>query len=329
MTKPTFAVIGAGAMGCLYGGRLAAAGYEVTLLDTWADHIETIKRDGLLLEDHHGTQRIAVPATTKSEDIAPVDFAIIFVNANTTTEAGKTAAKLLKPEGCVQTLQNGIGNFDALADVLGADRVMAGLSFASAAIKKPGHALHTHTGPTWLGEQDGKTSARLTALVEAIGAADLNPSPVDNIVSIIWDKWILNSSINAVCAITGLREGEISRTPEVDAFQDRILDEIYAVIKAKKIPISSNDGRAFIKKQCHTKFNKPSMLQHMEAGKQTEIDALNGAVVRLGREAGVPTPFNEALVAMIKGREKSQRQSLHEAPIDYTAWEARIADGEE
>ncbi len=233
--KPNFAVIGAGAMGSLYGGRLAAAGYDVSLLDLWAVHVEAINRDGLVIEDRHGTTRVDVAAATDPAGIAPVDFVIVFVNANATTQAGEIAAGILKPQGSVQTFQNGIGNFEALAAVLGEDRVMAGLSYASAAMKGAGHVLHTHTGPTWLGERDGSTSARLTTLAEAIGAAGLNPSPVDNIVSVIWDKWILNSSINAICAITGLREGEISRTPPV-AMKSTAIDLVSPMTAALDAP---------------------------------------------------------------------------------------------
>ena len=329
MSTSKFAVIGAGAMGSLYGGRLAAAGYEVSLIDTWAEHVGAINEHGLTIQSATGLTKVELPAATDPAQLDPVDFAIVFVDANHTAQAAETAASILKPDGSVQTLQNGIGNFEALADVLGESRVMAGLSFASAAVKGPGIVRHTHSGPTWLGERDGSSSARLATLAEAIGEAGLNPNPVDNIVSVIWDKWILNCSINAICAITGLREGEIPRTPEVETFQDRILDEIYAVVDARQIELSGIDGRAQIKEQCWKKFNKPSMQQHMEAGKQTEIDALNGRVVRYGREAGVPTPFNEALVAMIKGRQKSQRQRLREETIDYEAWEARVAAGEE
>ena len=120
-------------------------------------------------------------------------------------------------------------------------------------------------------------------------------------------------------------QGEIPRTPEVDAFQTRIIDEILAVVAAKGIALHDPGIKAAIKAQCWKKFNKPSMQQHIEAGKRTEIDALNGAVVRLAREVGVPVPFNEALTMLIKGREKSQRQLLHEPPIDYAALERDAA----
>ena len=319
-----FCVIGAGAMGCLYGGRLAHAGYDVTLVDVWEQHVAAINQSGLRLDGVKGELRIKVRATTDPSSVSPVDVALIFVNTNSTATAGKTATRLLASGGIALTLQNGIGNYEALVGALGKERVMSGLSYASAAIAGPGHVTHTHAGPTWLGERDGSKSKRLGQLFDAISRAELNPVIVDDIVAYIWDKWILNSSVNPVAAITGLRQGEIARTPSVDEFQTHIIDEILAVVAAKGIKLHDKNIKDTIKLQCWKKFNKPSMLQHVEAGKQTEIDLLNGAVVREGKAVGVPTPFNEALVMLIKGLEKSRAQAKG-PPIDYDRMEAEAA----
>jgi 2-dehydropantoate 2-reductase len=326
MSQPTsFCVIGSGAMGCLYGGRLAAAGFSVALVDTWIDHVDAINAGGLVLDRGNGRQVIPVTATTDASTVDPVDVVIIFVDANSTREAGVIAMSILSPDGVVLTLQNGIGNFEALADAIGEERVLAGLSFSSAAVAGPGHTIHTHEGPTWLGERDGHRSERIEMLNAAFERAELNPIVVDNIVSIIWDKWILNCSINAICAVTGLRQGEIPRTPAVEEFQDRILDELFAVAAAKGIRLSDPNLRSTIKSQCWKKFNKPSMLQHIEAGKRTEIDALNRAAVRFGRASGIPTPYNDALSLLVKGVESASRQAVHEAPIDYDELERLAA----
>lgn len=323
--SPTFCVIGAGAMGGLYGGRLARAGYDVTLVDTWREHVDAINGAGLVLEDAEGSHCIDVAAVADPAGIQGVDVAIVFVDANSTGAAGAVAARVLAPEGVALTLQNGIGNIEALTGALGDERVMAGLSYSSAAVAGPGHVLHTHAGPTWLGERGGGRSERLTTLCDAFERAGLDPVQVDDVVAHIWNKWVLNCAINALCAATGLRQGEIPRTDAVDAFQDRILDETLAVVAARGITLSDPDVRATIKAQCWKKFNKPSMLQHVEAGKRTEIDALNGAVVRLGRECGVATPYNDALTSLIKGLEKARRQALHGPAIDYQALEREAA----
>ena len=318
-------VIGAGGMGCLYGGRLTQAGYDVTLLDIWQPHVDAIKSSGLLLDGIGGEARIAIKAASNPADMPQCGLAIIFVDANSTRDAARIARSILSDNGYALTLQNGIGNVEALIDELGDTRAMGGLSYHSAALKGPGHVTHTHSGPTWLGERDGTQSPRLNELLEIHARAGLQPVEVDDITGYIWDKWVLNSAINPVSAITGLRQGEIPRTPPVEEFQTRIIDEILAVVAAKGIRLHDPDIKTSIKDQCWKKFNKPSMQQHVEAGKRTEIDALNGAVVRLAREAGVPVPFNEAITMLIKGLEKSRKQSVDGPSIDYDALEAEAA----
>ena len=324
---PSFCIVGAGAMGSLYGGRLAQAGFQVTLVDTWREHIEAIATAGLHLDHESQTETISVTATIDSSDVEPVDVAIIYVNANSTADAAVKVAGILRDDGIALTLQNGVGNREALTSVLGEHRVMCGLSYASAAVMAPGHTTHTHEGPTWIGEWDGSKSHRLLTLSSAFERARLRPIVVDDIEALIWDKWILNSAINALCAITGLRQGEIPRTPSVELMQDKILDELFAIAAARSIRLSDVDLRDSIKDQCWKKFNKPSMLQHMEAGKTTEIDALNGAAVRLGRECGVATPYNEALTLLIKGRERARSNELLAEIPDYHALEAEAATG--
>ena len=315
-------IIGAGGMGCLYGGRLCEAGYPVTLYDIWDEHVDAINTSGLLLDGIGGEKRISVKATSRAADLPVCDIAIILVDANSTREAAQVAKSILSGDGYALTLQNGIGNVDALVAALGESRAMGGLSYHSAALKGPGHVTHTHAGPTWLGERDGTRTQRLTQLLEMHDRAGLQPVEVDDITGYIWDKWVLNSAVNPISAITGLRQGEIPRTPSIEEFQTRIIEEILAVVAAKGIRLHDADIKTSIKDQCWKKFNKPSMQQHIEAGKRSEIDALNGAVVRLAQEAGVPVPFNEALTMLIKGLEKSRRQTLHGPPIDYDAMEA-------
>jgi 2-dehydropantoate 2-reductase len=318
-------IIGAGGMGCLYGGRLAEAGYSVTLLDIWKAHVDAINGSGLLLDGIGGERRIAVRATVEAAGMRACNLVIILVDANSTRDAALAARSFLSPDGIALTLQNGVGNVEALIAELGETRAMAGLSYHSAALRGPGHATHTHAGLTWLGERDGQSTPRLAQLIELFARADLQPVQVEDITGYIWDKWVLNSAINPISAITGLRQGEIPRTPSVEEFQTRIIDEILTVIAAKGIRLHDTDIKTTIKDQCWKKFNKPSMQQHIEAGKRTEIDALNGAVVRLAREVGVPVPFNEAITMLIKGLEKSRQQALRDPPVDYAAMEAEAA----
>lgn len=314
-------VIGAGSMGGLYGGRLALTGHAVSFIDLWAEHVDAINRDGLRLDGIQGDHLVRAVAATGPAAVPKADLALIFVDTNATADAARTAQAVLKPDGAALTLQNGIGNVEALVSVLGRERVLAGLSYHSAALQGPGHDTHTHAGPTWIGELDGSRTPRLAALEKALAAAGFDTIVVDDVIAHVWTKFVLNSGINALCAITGLRLGEVARLPATHAFQGRLVDEILAVVAAKGVRLTDPDPKRTILDHTWSKYNKPSMLQHMEAGKRTEIDALNGAVVREGRALGIPTPFNEALTLLIKGRELHMRQTLRGPAPDYAVLE--------
>jgi 2-dehydropantoate 2-reductase len=310
-------MIGAGAMGSVYGGLLTRAGYEVTLIDPRADHVGVIVREGLTIEGVRGRHVVRLPAQTSHAGLLPADFAIIFTDANATKEAARTAAQVLKPDGFVLTLQNGIGNIEALVAELGEARVIAGVSMNSAANPEPGRAQYTNAGMTSIGELDGRNTKRIAEVARMLNKAEIETTVIPDPMAYIWGKFVLNCAINPLTAVTGLRGGEMYRTPEVDALQDCIIDEILMVVERKGIRISESDPRKKIKEHCRVRYNRPSMMQHVEQGRRTEIDALNGALVREARALGIPVPYNEAIVAVVKGLEKSRRQRLHEPPIDY------------
>jgi 2-dehydropantoate 2-reductase len=310
-------MIGAGAMGGVYGGLLSKAGYDVTLVDPRADHIGKIRSDGITIEGVRGTHVVKLPAYADHAGLPTGDLAIIFTDSNATKEAATTASQLLKPEGFALTLQNGIGNVEALTDVLGRQRVIAGVSMNSAANPSAGRSAYTNVGMTSIGELDAKDTQRVKQVAAMLNEAQIPTEIIPDPMNWIWGKFVLNCGVNALTAITGLRSGEIYRTPEVSTLQDRIIDEILAVVERKNLQLPEKDPRKKIKAHCRIRYNKPSMMQHIEQGRRTEIDALNGALVREAKALGIPTPYNEAVVAIVKGLEKSRRQALHEPPRDY------------
>ena len=322
-------VVGAGAMGGCFGGLLALAGHDVWLIDTSEAHVAAIKRDGLLVDGVLGEHRLHVPAVTAPTGGEQADAVIVFCDANSTRAAAETAGRLMGDNGFAITFQNGIGNVETLQEVLGSDRVLGGSSLCSAACPGPGHVSLTHMGPSKLGEISGGGSPRADALAAALQAAGFDIAVAPDIMAQIWEKFVVNCGVNAIAATTGLRAGEFTRIPETDAFQDKVLAEVMAVIEAKGVGLPTPDLITGLKARCRVKFNRPSMLQHVLAGRKTEIDALNGALVREAKALGIPVPYNEALVALLKGRELSQIRSLHEPDLDYAAWETRIAAGEE
>ena len=318
-------MIGSGAMGSFYGGLLSRAGFDVTLIDLRTDHVDLIERNGLIVEGVRGRHVIRVPARTDHAGLPPADFAIIFTDANATREAARTAAQVLKPEGFALTLQNGIGNVEALVDELGAARVVAGVTMNSGALPEAGRTTYTNAGMTSIGELDGRITPRIEELARMFNSAGIETKVIADPMAEIWTKFVLNCAVNALTAITGLRSGEIYRTPEVSALQDRVIDEILAVIERKGVRLTEPDPRKKIKDHCRVRYNRPSMMQHIEQGRRTEIDALNGALVREAKALGLAVPYNEAVVAVVKGLEKSRRQLLHEPPRDYARLEAEAA----
>ena len=328
------AVVGAGAMGGSYGGLLAVAGEDVGLVDAWSGHVEAVRSDGLRVSGAFGERVVRVPAAESPEGLDPADggwadLVIIFTDTNATRDAARAADHLLAPEGCAITFQNGIGNVETLQEELGAERVLGGSSMCSALVEAPGHVVLTHRGPTSVGELDGRRTNRLGRVVGALERAGFGVLVKDDINARIWTKFIVNSAINALCATTGLRLGEVGRLAEMDAFQDRVLDEAFALVRAKEIPVAEAEVRAGIKRSCRLKFSRPSMLQHVEAGRRTEIDSINGALVRESRKLGLAAPYNEALTALLKGREQDAIRRRENPDLDYDAWEAEVAAEEE
>lgn len=297
------AIIGAGAMGGMFGARFAQAGADVVLVDRDAEHVRAIATDGLAVEENGLQHWHRLPAFTDPAGIEPVDLALVMVDSNATRAAAETAAGLLGPDGTAVTLQNGIGNVETLVEVLGAERVMAGPTMNSAARTGPGRIAHTYLGKTVIGELDGRTTVRLTAFADLLRRAELPVEITDNVQGHIWQKFILNAAINPVAAITRLHPGEIAERPSAVALVNRILDEVLAVVAAEEIDLPDPDTRHTILTHIVGRQNKPSMLQHVEQGRRTEIDALNGALLGYAAKHGVQCPVNETIVQLVKAIE--------------------------
>lgn len=308
------AVIGAGNMGSLYGANLARAGVQVTFIDRWREHVEAIRMHGLRMDGLHGEFTVQLSATTEPSEVSDVDMALVMVNAYATSVAANTAQQILKDDGFVLTLQNGLGNIEVLQKVLGAERVMAGLSFHSADLKGPAHVSHTNEGKTYLGEFDKRASPRLETVRDCMQCAQMNPILEEDIMATIWGKFVLNCGLNALCAITDLRPGHLSQIEELDELQTRIIAEALALVKARNVEIPEREPLKAIKEYGRRKFHRVSMLQHLARGRLTEIDALNGYIVRESHKLGLSCPYNEALVALVKGRQYQPGENWRHDP---------------
>ena len=298
-----FVVIGAGNMGCVYGGNLARIGQSVAFLDVWAEHVERINTQGLHVEGLTGVFDVTARAATDVRELPPADVVLICVNAYSTQAAAEAARQVLKPEGCCLTLQNGVGNVEILAAALGEQRVLAGLSFQSGDMAGPGSVRHTNNGPTYMGELDRSRSPRLLELAALFEQAGMHPDLVADVLTTIWAKFVHNCGINALCALTGLRPGHIQEVPAMLEFQSRIVAETVALLSAKGVTLTEPDPDSAIKEYCSHKFHRVSMAQHLLRGQLTEIDSLNGYVARESARLGLAAPYSHALACLIKGRQ--------------------------
>jgi 2-dehydropantoate 2-reductase len=316
-------MIGAGAMGGVFAAAFARAGKDVTLFDSNTAHVAAIATRGLRIDRADGSHAIhRLPAHSDAAALGALDVGIVLVDSANTRAAAEILAGCLKPDGFALTLQNGIGNVETLREVLGEARVVAGSTYVSAAFVEPGRILHSNTGETVMGECGGQAGARAPALAEALTRAGLPTRALDGVMGHIWMKFALNCAINPICAATGLRPGEIAREPHARRLLDAAIDEILAVAAAAKIALPCADPRREIVEHALVRYNRPSMLQHVEAGRVPEIPALNGALVAAGARLGVSTPTHSALADIVMALAARVRARKQTPDLDETALEA-------
>jgi 2-dehydropantoate 2-reductase len=313
-------VVGAGAMGSIFGAALARAGCHVAFCDVRPDVVAAFRDPGLELTGVLGATTTPYPASLDPSDLGAADMVLVQVDASATPQAARIARACLGPSGFALTLQNGIGNWEALAEELGVGRVVAGSTYNSGAALGPGRVLHSNLGPTELGEIDGSLSERCMEIARLLSEGGLPTQVSPHVVGVVWSKFVHNCAINPVSALTGLRPGEIARDPAAARLLDLVLDEVLAVVAAAGVRLPEDDPRGHIRDHCWERYNRPSMLQHLESGRRTEIDALNGALVARARGLGVPVPVNEAVVAAVKAREgRPARGDVPEAACEAAA----------
>jgi 2-dehydropantoate 2-reductase len=299
-------VLGSGAMGSSIGGLLADAGSEVYLIDTWAEHVNVMNSQGLKLRVDSSDRIVKVRATTDCRGIDQVDLIIVLVKSFNTREAIEDARPIIGDKTVIVSLQNGLGNEEIIEGVVGREHVLGGRTFAGGSVFAPGHVIANTTGKqTYLGELDGTTTERVIRIAEEFKRAGLLITVSSNIVGIMWDKLLVNVATGALCGITKLPYGGLYKMPELMDCALEAVSEGIAVAKASGVKLSTkNPKEAWFKaSEGLPEDFRPSLSQSLEKGLRTEIDFINGAVVRRGEKCQVPTPVNQTLVACIKGIE--------------------------
>ncbi len=300
------AMLGAGALGCTIGGTLAAGGADVTLVDRNRAHVDAINRDGLSLIEGGAERRVPVRAALSCAELAPVDLVIVLVKSFSTGEAIAAAGPLLGPQTVVMSLQNGLGHEEILAAAVGRERVLAGKTYVGGVFLAPGRINAGVVGKrTLIGELDGRITPRVQAIADEFERAGLATSVSDNIVGVMWDKLLINVATGALAGITELPYGGLYAVPEIEATACAAVKEAMTVAQARQVKLSIATPMVAWRMAAEglPPTFRTSMLQSLTNGSITEVDFINGAVVREGARSGVPTPVNQTLVACIKGIE--------------------------
>lgn len=302
-------MLGTGSLGSTIGGTLAQGGSEVYFVDMWKEHIDAINQHGLHMTDEETDWYVKVDGRTNAEGIGPADLVIVLVKSFATksavTELKETS--VIGPDTMVMSLQNGLGNEEAIASAVGSKNVISGKTYVGGRLLEPGYVSSGIRGKnTYIGEMTGEITDRIQAVCAEFNKAGLLCEVSDNIQGLIWDKLLINVAAGALCGITRLPYGPLYEEEVIKETAVEAIKEGIAVAKAAGVKLKSEDPEYpwYAASEGLPATFKTSILQSLELKRPTEVDFINGSVVEWGKKYGIPTPVNQTLTACIKGIEK-------------------------
>lgn len=301
------AIIGAGAMGSLYGGYLDRAGEEVYLVDIWREHVDAVNSGGLVIEEKEADICVYPRAAADAGEVGPVDLAIVFVKSFLTGTALEKNEALLGPDTVVMSLQNGYGNIEQIAKHVRRSNIIAGTTSHGASMLSPGRVKHAGSGDTHIGWVDSDDEERINGIAEMLRRAGFVTAVEKNVMELIWSKLVVNVGINALTAVLRVKNRELLRFEET---KDLLR---LAVLEAVEVAAASGvrfDGEEMVNRVMNVAFatgeNSSSMLQDILNKRKTEIDTINGAIVEEGRKHGLETPVNMVMASLVRAMEKME-----------------------
>lgn len=308
LDRPTVAIVGGGAMGGLFGGLMAEKGLDVTLIDVWREHVDAIRAHGLRIVGVGGDRAIRIGATADASTVKSADVVLFQCKAFANRRAAESVRHLFKGATVAISFQNGLGNEEALAEVLGAPNVMGGLTAQAGRVEQPGVVRNFGDLPTYVGEMQGGLSARAAAIADAFTRHGVNTHASADIRRDKWKKLLGNVGLSALSGVTDLRSMDIMAVPELQAVVFRAVDEAAAVARAEGIDLDTAEARSVlmtltVSKDGGTGTAKSSLNGDLLNRRPTEVDYIYGTVARLGRARGVPTPTIDTLIGIVKGLE--------------------------
>jgi len=312
-------VAGAGALGSVVGGLLAERGWPVTLLGR-VEHLDAVRRRGLHIEGLFGEHHVRSLACVSDAAALGGAFRTVFVTVKSwdTDAMARVVAPRLAPDGHVVSMQNGLGNLERIAAVVDDARVLGARVIFGAEVVAPGRVRVTvAAAPVLIGSPDPSDGARTAAAVHwasELAAAGIPSGATGALVAELWAKVFYNAALNPVGALLGVPYGALAADPDARAIMDDAICEAFAVARAARVPVAWPDAGAYRavfyeRLVPATAGHRSSMLQDLERGRPTEIDAINGYVAARGDALGVPTPVNATLTRMIRARVRRTRAS--------------------
>jgi 2-dehydropantoate 2-reductase len=302
-------IVGAGAMGCVYGGILGDRHNEVWLFDVWKEHIEAIQRNGLKVQGASGDRVTFVNGTTQAKEAGPCDLCIVATKTIDTEAAVKNAGPMIGPQTLVLSIQNGIGNVERMEKLIGQNNLLIGVAEGfGASVIGPAHVHHNGWEMIHLGECKGGVSKRLKQVAAVWKAAGFKVSVSEDIRPVVWGKLVCNVGFSPICAVSGLRIGQVINNPHAWHIAKACAYEAAEVARAKRIALPFEDSEVWVR-DFGSKIPeaRPSMLLDLNAGRRCEIDSINGAVAKEGAALGIPTPVNVIMTTLVKAMEERGR----------------------
>jgi len=309
-------VVGAGAMGSLFGGLLAESGQSVTLVDVNAAHLQAVQTKGLHLQTNAGDRHVqGLRACLPSDAAEPPDLVLIFTKTLHTASALAGVAHLIGPRTHVLSLQNGLGNVEAIGQHVPRERILIGVTTWPADLVGPGH-VHSHgQGMVRLMSADGRERPFVAAVARALDEAGLACTADASVWTAVWEKVAFNAALNSICTAIQCTVGHLDAVEDGHALAFAIVDEVLAVAQAQGIAVHPEACKARVAEAIARHANhKPSMLQDVLAGRRTEIEAINGAVVAAAATRGIPVPCTRTLLQIVRLVQELQARSTASAP---------------
>ncbi|MFV0675927.1 ketopantoate reductase family protein [Variovorax sp. tm] len=295
-------IVGAGAMGSLFGGLLAESGNEVTLIDVNDAHIDAVRTQGLRLATDGGDRRVTALKAVRPEDATGFpDLLMVFTKTLHTSAALSGVRHLIGPGVHVLSLQNGLGNVEKIAEFVPLERVLIGVTTWPADMVGPGH-VHSHgQGVVRLMAADGVERRFVSQVAEVLTKAGLDCTSDGTVWAAIWEKVAFNAALNSICAVSGCTVDELGRLPDGSRLANEVVTEVLSVALRLGIEVDAAKCRANVASAIdHHRGHKPSMLQDVLAGRRTEVESINGAVVELAGPLNIKLPVTETLLSLVR-----------------------------